>query len=294
VLGVAALGVLLLFALTLGEADLDNPQVARTTFNRFAAVLVAGGVVAGFVLAIPMLRFYLLELQADPTVDTSGPQRCFVFQLFRIALILTMVVLLTRVALPTLVRAHTAMYRALIAPRLEADILEMRSEMLSLDLEDESRQQVLERFLERFDAKVTDNLETYGLVVTAEDRVWLDLGVPMALNWVFWTLLVGVALLFVLPYLALGGWRRGLFYIVTLVAAFGVENALQESAPTWFSLRPRSVGAVLIIAFAVFANAPFFDWVFDLLTERRKVCPGCHAQLRAADVYCCACGLSQP
>ena len=72
------------------------------------------------------------------------------------------------------------------------------------------------------------------------------------------------------------------------------EGALLVSAPTWFSLKPRSVGAVLIVAFAVFANALFFEWVFDLLTERRKMCPGCHAHLKTVDAYCSACGLSQP
>ena len=46
--------------------------------------------------------------------------------------------------------------------------------------------------------------------------------------------------------------------------------------------------------FAVFANALFFEWVLDLLTERRKVCSGCHAHLRTVDAYCSACGLSQP
>jgi hypothetical protein len=293
VLGVAALGALLYLYLTIGVFGLGDREVARTYFDNLAVVLAAGGVVAGCVLAIPTLRFYLQELEAHPTMDNAGLQRCFVFQLFRIALILTMIVLLAQVALPALVGAHTAVYRTLIVPRLKADVLNVRSAMVDLDLEDESRRQNLERFLASFDAKVTDNLGTYGLVVTEGDREWLDLGIPLALNFSVWTLLVGVALLFVLPYLALGGWRRGLFYLVTLLAAFIVEGVLQESAPTWFSLRPRSLGAGLIVAFAVFAHALFFEWVFELLTERRKVCPRCHAHLRAVDAYCSACGLSQ-
>jgi hypothetical protein len=294
VLGVVALGSVLGLYLTIGEAESGGQEVARMHFESLAGVLAVGGVVAGCVLAIPTLRLYLRDLKADPTMDRSGLQRCFVFQLFRIALVLTVIVLLAQVALPALVGAHTAMYRTLIMPRLKADVLDVRSAMVNLDLEDESRRQVLQRFLESFDAKVTNNLKTYGLVVTERDREWLDLGIPMALNFSVWTLLVGVALFFVLPYLALGGWRRGLFYMVTLLAAFIVEGTLQESAPTWFSLQPRSVGAVLIVAFAVFANALFFEWVFDLLTERRKVCPRCHAHLRTVDAYCSSCGLSQP
>jgi hypothetical protein len=294
VLGVVALGSLLYLYTTIGEDGLGDREVARMYFDSLARMLAAGGVVAGCVLAIPTLRFYLRELKAEPTMDGSGLQRCLVFQLSRIALILTTIVLLAQVALPALVRAHTALYRALIVPRLKADVLDVRSAMVNLDLEDESRRQDLERFLESFDSNVTDNLKTYGLVVTEGDREWLDLGIPLALNFSVWTLLVGVALLFVLPYLALGGWRRGLFYMVTLLAAFMVEGALQESAPTWFSLQPGSVGGVLLVAFAVFANALFFEWVFDLLTARRKVCPGCHTHLRTVDAYCSACGLSQP
>jgi hypothetical protein len=109
-----------------------------------------------------------------------------------------------------------------------------------------------------------------------------------------WLALAAVALLFVLPYLVLGGWRRGVFYMLVLAASFFLEDELQRAAPTWFSLRSRSVAALLIVAFAVFANALFFDWVFETSTERTKVCPGCQAQLDEYDMHCSVCGLVQP
>ena len=58
-----------------------------------------------------------------------------------------------------------------------------------------------------------------------------------------------------------------------------VDASTAEHAPVWFSLKPGSVGSLLIVAFVVFANALFFDWLFETLSERNTVGPGCQAQL---------------
>jgi hypothetical protein len=100
-------------------------------------------------------------------------------------------------------------------------------------------------------------------------------------------------LLFVVPYLILGGWARGIFYMVLLWASFALENRLTISAPTWFQLPPDSVAQGPFIAFFVFINALFFDWLFEATVERKKICPACKTELDQDSMFCARCGFQQ-
>ena len=226
----------------------------------------------------------------DPDLDRTGIQRFLVFRLSRLALIPIVVLLFGQVAFPSLLQINAHIYRTYILSEYKSDALGIRAAVAAIDPEDTLSQGRQERLLSYLDEMLTSGLKDYGSI-TAE---MLDFALPLAFNLAVWVLFTDIALLFVLPYLALGGWRRGLFYMVLLGAAFSVDNALQQSAPTWFSLRPGSISSMLIVAFVVFANALFFDWLFEMLVEKKKVCPDCQVQLDASDSYCRSCGLIQP
>jgi hypothetical protein len=294
VLVMIILGLLLYLYFTADQVAWTDEEAFQRYFRGLAFPVALGGILTGIVGCIPVLHFYLRELDVDLAVDDASVQRYLIFRLCKLAFVPIMVVFFAQFALPALLQAHAYIHRAHIVPRFRADILEIRAAITAIDLDDELNQERQERLLGYLDEMATDRLADYGLVVTSEDREMLDFAVPLALNAAVWVLFTDIALLFVLPYFVLGGWRRGLFYMIMLVAAFIVEDALQESAPTWFSLKPRSVSSYLFVAFAVFANALFFDWLFYTLAEKRKVCSGCHARLHTSDAYCSVCGLMQP
>lgn len=288
------LGLVIYFNFTQFGSAVD-PDMSGAEFVRNVSLPVAvGGVLLAIAICAPKLHFFLRELRLDPAIDEAGAQRYLIYYLAQIALLPIVVILAAQVVLPGVLRTHTYIYRTHIEPKLEANLLETRAEIAALSTDDESIQQRRDRMLDTFDEILKANWLDYGLAVTEEDTEVLDVGIPLALNIVAWLAFAAIALLFVLPYLVLGGWRRGLFYMLLLAASFFIENGLEKSAPTWFSLKARSVGSILIIASAVFANALFFDWLFERSTERKKACPGCQAQLDDYDVHCSVCGLVQP
>ncbi|MCJ7701986.1 MAG: hypothetical protein MUO62_10405, partial [Anaerolineales bacterium] len=67
-------------------------------------------------------------------------------------------------------------------------------------------------------------------------------------------------------------------------------NSTGARTPQWFSLPQGSPQGILTIAFFVFANALFFDWVFDRFTQRTKPCLLCNQILDAKDLFCSTCG----
>jgi len=293
-----AIGVVILIAIALviytSFFTLTEPETPMETFaNRLALPIIFGGVLAVLVVSAPVARFYIQELRVNQAVDEAGFRRYLIYLLSKLALLPLMIVILTQIALPCLLTTHRQVYRAYILPEFEAEITARRSAIISLEIEDESAGQRRDRLLATFDETVFDVLPAYGCISEQDTQVF-DLFIPSALHIAVWWSLAGVVLLFVLPYFAFGGWLRGLFYMIVLFASFQIENQLQESAPTWFSLDAGSPSVPLVIAFAVFANALFFDWLFDTLTERQKVCPACQAQLDVAVIHCSFCGLVQP
>ena len=114
-----------------------------------------------------------------------------------------------------------------------------------------------------------------------------------ALNMVVWTALTAYLLLFVLPYLILGGWRRGMFYILLLAVGLSTENILTAYSPAWFMLPADSAGSFLLVAFFVLANALLFDWLFSEITREKTVCLCCGSHIEKGSRFCNTCGFAQ-
>ncbi|MBE0681294.1 MAG: DUF4332 domain-containing protein [Anaerolineales bacterium] len=107
-----------------------------------------------------------------------------------------------------------------------------------------------------------------------------------------WMVLTGALLMFVIPYLAIGGWWRGIFYMVLLFAASRLEDFLKANSAPGLGLDASTFGATLTIAFFILTSALLFDWAYAALTEKKKVCPNCQALIDNF-VYCPVCGLAQ-
>ena len=120
-----------------------------------------------------------------------------------------------------------------------------------------------------------------------------DASMIWAINTVMvWMVLTGALLMFVLPYLSIGGWWRGVFYIALLFAASRLEDLLRANSTRVLGLDASTFGTTLIIGFFILTSALLFDWVYDFLTEKKKVCPNCHSLIEN-HVYCPVCGLAQ-
>ena len=278
--------VLTLYAWFLMQAQFELDVLAQ----RIAPLVILGGALIGVSVSLPLFRFYLSNARNNH--DPGSIKRYMVYQLAKVLMIPIMVVLLTQVTLPAVFYLHRSAYLNWIVPPAHAKVAGIRVQVANFPVEDPTEIERQDELLSAIDEE-DQNLEHQGLPITPEDTSLTDLYIPAALNMVAWTALTAYFMLFFLPYLILGGWKRGIFYILILGLSFNLENLLTHYSPTWFSLPPGSAGSTLFIAFFIFANALFFDWLFDALTEKNKPCPSCRTNLPEEALYCSNCGFVQ-
>jgi hypothetical protein len=283
---------LIVIGLVLVGSNLITQDLSlEDTAKRMSSLVVGGGILLGIATSIPVLRFYLLEFKNH--YDFASIQRYMIFYLSKIILIPPMVVILTQIAMPMSFMLHQHIYLSSIVPSARQKYIEIRTEVVNLETKNAEEEDRRTNLLRALDEEVVFKLDSLGAVLTDTDSSVVDFYIPAALNMVVWLALTAYLLLFVVPYLILGGWRRGLFYILILITSFNLENALSNYSPTWFSLPQNSISSLLTVAFFVFANALFFDWVFTTLTERAKICPACENSLTPDAYYCSNCGFVQ-
>ncbi|MCA1790499.1 MAG: DUF4332 domain-containing protein [Thioalkalivibrio sp.] len=125
--------------------------------------------------------------------------------------------------------------------------------------------------------------------------------IPSALNqfarYLTPSLLLAALFAVVLPFLILGGWLRGAFFMVLLAAIswteVGTQRYVTASVGRWFSSSEVSWLVPALVSFAVFSNAIVFEWIYELVLERRKGCAGCRADVEAGAAFCPRCGMPQ-
>lgn len=262
-------------------------------YGRFAQVIIPGGILMGVVASLPVLNFLLKELPDKKKYSQEHVQRYFVYYMFKVMMLPIMVVLLTQLVLPLALSLHSRIVTEGFVPEARARILEKRQELTSMQSEDADKLAWRDYALAIVDNSTLPAIETLGLVITPDDSSILDVMIPAALNMVVWIALTALLLLFVVPYLILGGWGRGLFYMFILGVSFALENKLTIVAPTWFRLADDSISQGPFIAFFVLINALFFDWLFEVVTNRRKICPACKTELEKNSMFCPECGYQQ-
>ena len=279
--------VLVLYAYQLIRLDVSLDALTQ----RLSPLVIGGGILLGVVTSLPILRFYFKEFKEKN--DHPSVQRIMIYYLSKVLSIPLMVVLLTQIAMPVSFGLHRELYLDLIAPRARQELLRKRDEIVKLEIVSPSEESRREQLLLVLDDEILAKLNSFGTVISAEDTSIVDIYIPAALNMVVWTALTAYVLLFVFPYLILDGWKRGIFYILILAISFNLENILSKYSPSWFMLKERSTSSLLMIAFFIFANALFFDWLFDVLTEKKKICPSCGTSLPKESFFCSHCGFVQ-
>jgi hypothetical protein len=246
-------------------------------------ILVAGTVFMAFSISLPFLRYSYREIRNRGREDERGFKNYLVYFLTKALMLPAVTILLIQAVVPGAFIAHDWMYEKYIYPRYTERLDGLRLSVADSEFDDEEMQ-----------AELLDIIDhELGAQHCLDSFSYEDLGLPVILNVVFWIVITTYVMLFVIPYLAMGGWGKGLFYMVILGMSFLTENVLEKAAPEWFGLESGSVPSILIIAFFIFANALFFDWMYELGAEKTRVCPGCHAHLEDADRYCSRCGFVQ-
>lgn len=253
--------------------------------------VIFGGILLGVTASVPVIRFYQKDLRLRENLDSL--RRYMVYYLAKVLTLPLMVVLLTQVAMPLAFDLHRQLYLEWIVPPARRELLENRSAIEELKIDSPGQESRRDEILDFINGDILPGLETFGVVDSGRGFSFEELYIPMALNMVVWTALTAYLLLFVVPYLILGGWKRGLFYILLLGIGLNTEKMLTLYSPTWFMLPKSSLGSFFLIAFFVFANALFFDWIYDELTSDKIVCLSCNAYIEKKSRFCEDCGFVQ-
>jgi hypothetical protein len=111
------------------------------------------------------------------------------------------------------------------------------------------------------------------------------------------SLLLAALFAVVLPFLILGGWLRGAFFMVLLAAVswteVGAQRYVTSTLGRWFSSDDSTWLVPALVSLAVFSNAIVFEWIYELLLERRRGCVACRADVEAGAAFCPSCGMPQ-
>ena len=142
--------------------------------------------------------------------------------------------------------------------------------------------------------------QQYGSIATTMNEAIEELtsdALPILVRALVPSLLVVLLVFIVVPFLALGGWLRGAFFLVLLVTITFTETSAErlvtEHLTRVFAVPSGSPVALLLIGFAVFGNAILFEWVFESTIERKPPCAGCRAPVDQGARYCSYCGMAQ-
>lgn len=289
VMALFAIAMLGTVVYTVLNFDLFLELSSQEMVNRYLTPSVFIVVLAALAFGLPYTYFYLQVLHKDSTLDDEFIQRFLVAELLGIIqgvvmLIVAMQVLLGGVALPN----H--MIETYLVPQVRENILAQEQLLLNLDIDDnQSLINQRDYLLRRIDREYLGELDTILVYELGEIEELIN----HLMSSIVWALIVLVVLTFVIPYLAFMGWRKGSFYAMILSTGFLLENQLQVAAPNLFSLQAESSATWGVIIFVVFANALFFDWIFETFAQTKKSCPNCHTRLDNNATYCSCCSLQQ-
>jgi hypothetical protein len=284
---------LVLVAIAINSLINSSAMGEDTLYKIFPEIIIPGGILMGIVASLPILKFFLKGPPQKMGNNQEHIQRYFVYYMSKVMMLPIMVVLFTQVVMPSAFSIHTGVMKARFIPQAQFEILEKKRELVEMQSDDTDKLIWRDYALLYVDNMILSEIDTQALVITPEDTSAMDVLIPVALNMVVWLAMTALLLLFVVPYLILGGWGRGLFYIFILGISFALENQLTIIAPTWFMLSQDSISQGPFIAFFVLINALFFDWLFEVFTNRKKICPSCKTELDQKTLFCSECGYEQ-
>jgi hypothetical protein len=284
VIGLAALLTALL--ITFGNLQFSLSDTAWLQYLVIGASII--GLCSAVAVSLPTLVFNVRKMQRATTAGQAGFQRALIYDIASIVRAFLILGIFIQFVIPRVFqfgeRIENDVWRARTVDHLRTHADDLNEMEFSGTSEEEARDWLLARI---------DGLVDEYSVQTQWLGGFLAVLLPLFMQGIVWTLLTTLLLTFLVPYLVVGGWQRGAFYIFLLVATFFLESAIQRVAPAWLLLEPNSTGATLMVVAAIFANALLIDWLYDTLTEAKMVCPGCYARLDTNVSFCSHCGLVQ-
>ena len=258
--------------------------------GQVSRIIIFVGVFFGIVVSYPVIEFFL-QMRKEGKDKESHLQKFLIYRFSQALLIPYVVILLTNIVLPQSLRLHDAFFQAQIEPAIRKEIIAVRDELASLEFDDQNDLASQQYLVAAINNVTLVEIETDYVFSDTAGQYLLNVILPIIVRAVIGLILTAYALLFVLPYFLLGGWKRGLLYTVILFVSFQTENFISNYAPNWFLLDEKSVSASLVIAFFVLANALLFDWIID--TRGKKICASCDTQLDEDVLFCHECGFMQ-
>lgn len=263
-----------------------------TLFSNLSVQVSFVGIILAGLISAPGVLYLITKLRENKGLNKEGVQRYLVYLLCQFSLIPIVIVAFTGYVLPLSFDFHSMIYRNWLVPPLKSEVQETLQQLKS-DINISSAVK-RDTYIQRIEEKITpEKLDEFGLIVTSENDEVIELAIPIAKQMIVSLVYTAFILLFLLPYFILRGGGKGIFYIILLAVSFFLENRLQTTAPDWFSLYPNSFLAWVIIGFALLSSALFFNWLYNLVTEKRKFCPQCNNELEENALFCSYCGLVQ-
>lgn len=258
--------------------------------NLLLSFTIWGGITIGIGISIPTLKSYYSRYKDKDTASEDAVKSFLILNFFSFAKIPIFIFLLIKLFIPLAFSSFQFSNNTLITPIFKNELVQAKSELQHLvytTTDDYVRDKSLE-YIENIDSETIPHLYSPQITVLADSMIPL---LERSIGALIWMVLIVVGLGLVMPYFFLGGWKRGVFYILVLASSFYVEEVLQKQTPEWFFIKQDSISAFLIIAFVIFANAVFFDWLYDAFKSKKKICENCGANINIEDRFCVDCGL---
>jgi hypothetical protein len=254
------------------------------------------GIIITGVIAYPSVKFYIREIRFSKAIEKSAFQRYLIDLLGQIVEIPLLIFFMTRLLLPGVQFLGSNIDYKFILPGFTRQVYgsclaalpELATTFHWTSPLSEKAAPACTRWITY---KWADNVKISQENVINDVQITMDWLTKGAILWIVVT---AILLLFILPYLIIGGIYKGLAYILLLLAVAQAQGWLESNSLGWIGLNSESVGSEALVLFIVIACALTFDWLIGVLTERKKVCQECKLELDDGDLYCSGCGLMQP
>lgn len=265
---------------------------SSSIMEMMAKFVIPGGVFAAVVAFVPDLR-YTLALARRKRYPEEAVKRLCVYRMVNILPIPVLIFLLSRLALPLSLSWHAGIYQERLVPETMHKFAQKAGQMRQLVSTDAQRETTRKYLVYLLEEELPGRLQSISAASQEKTVAEFNGYITGGLNMVIWIVITAFLLYFVVPYLLLGGWQRGIFYMIMIALSYWIGELCVEYSPAWFGLPEDSWGRLPAAAFFVFVTTLFFDWVFGTLVNKSRLCPACQSEQPRQARYCSNCGFQQ-
>lgn len=257
-----------------------------------AKFVIPGGVFAAVVAFVPDLR-YTLSVARRNRYPEEAVKRLCVYRMANLLPIPVLIFLLARVALPLSLSWHAGIYQERLVPETMQKFAQKARQMRQLVSTDAQRETVRTYLVYLLEEELPGKLRSISAASQEKTMAEFNGYITAGLSMVIWIVITAFLLYFVAPYLMLGGWQRGIFYMIMIALSYWIGELCVEYSPAWFGLPENNWSRLPVAAFFVFITTLFFDWVFGTIVNKKRLCPACQSGQPGQARYCSNCGFQQ-